>query len=128
MSSESSWVCETEAIQLYSCRPLKVLFFSFLCHIGCGQELLFDNFVALIISGSTNEHSIGFNGNSEMVFWLRSTQRTLTISTGDTKADLWTGWHKHCFTWRATNKIEVGQQKLCLKANKNAHLCMECHV
>ena len=62
-----------------------------------------------------NELLFGLNTAKKMVVHQNGAVTTLPLCCGHTIDNLFNGWHKHCFTWKAGGpyKVSIGYVRSC---------------
>ena len=60
-------------------------------------------------SGSSygNEFMIGWRNPGIITLGVQNYFTNIPLSSGYNMEALWTNWHKHCFTWKASGSVKV---------------------
>ena len=54
-----------------------------------------------------NEFLIGWENADKITVTMQLDDTNIHLSSGYNLEDLWTNWHRHCFTWKASGQIKV---------------------
>ena len=58
-------------------------------------------------AGQENEFSIGWQDANVIAVRVQSHTTNIDLNPGYNMEVLWTNWHRHCFTWKASGQIKV---------------------
>ena len=61
------------------------------------------------IEGSSygNEFMFGWRSAGVIAIGVQNYFTNIPLSSGYSMEALWTNWHKHCFTWKASGSVKV---------------------
>ena len=68
--------------------------------------------MVFFVTGEDNELLIGWEKAGIIAVVIESRYFNAELKPGYNMEDLWTNWHRHCFTWKAAGSFKVSVFKV----------------
>ena len=74
--------------------------------------------IFMVSAEHDNEFLIGWRDAGIIAVRVQSHVTNVPLNAGYNVEDLWTNWHKHCFTWKASGsfKVRVFTKMFCFRS------------